>query len=303
MKKVLKISLCTIIMIVVAIFSFGCAKKDPVDFTGLAEKDLSVLQVAEGLDSYDLYMQLAENYRAETNIKVIFNLSFNSVTLGIPISQYGQETIIRSGNEVYFKKISVGSGFAKANDAEEFFAVKDNNDGKIRKISDEKKVVMNDDGSFSADLDGVAWGNQGEANTRYNTYKNFTNSYVWLKEGLAQEHDSKVYLENGIYYATATIRTIGTVEDGSQPGIKKEIEDGISTPGKSDGEVLEWLQNTPIKFACEKVNGKFRILALYKLEKYKGKARGINAEAVHTTHRTFLYDAESTTITNAQRPN
>lgn len=304
LKKKISLLFVCIVVIIVGITTVACKPLKVVDLNELAEMDFSTLSKVDGLDSWDLMQEAHNNFRESKNYKYIIDLYFSAETLGIKNTQRSQETIYRNENDAFYSQVRIGSGMGKMNYARQIYITDEGESGKMKLIEDDaKKVNPNkDDRILNVDMSDISWetiDSQEDRETKYRSYTHKINPYNLERDKMADSHDNNVYEKNGIYYFSVTIRTKGTEKDGTQDACKKEIEDGISTPGKNDGELTEWLEDTIIKYAVKNIDGKYYLLATHKVESYKAKARGVTIPTVATqiTQREYFYDAKDYTIT------
>ena len=246
------------------VFAVACGGK----YTELKAKDENLgnyegLEVAEGLSAYDLVTEAYENWCNDTNYVRDEKFSFSA---GIFASRNTHLIRKIKGEEIYSQEIIYGTGLDTGSCTKKYYF--DGDDAYFTNVAGTKHINFDQGNNLLTTTD---WGTfapfTGDVREENRVLTEHMTTYdLTSREYLADEHDDKVYVDDGVYYCTLTI---DCSEEMMKTVHRAALDEFLANTGaKEEGFACE---NTTIDFAIEKIDGKMKPVIWKRNEVYSGK--------------------------------
>lgn len=254
--------------------------------------------VVEGLGAYDLFSQALDNYNNADNFIHVFSLDFKAGLLPLVLATQQTIEIVKHQNGKVFKQVTKqGTGLGEVYEGSRFYF--DGTNGYEFVDTTEERFPKLGEENW-AGLEFASYSNEEKTiEEKVEDVLNFS-SYVIDEDNLSLAHDDKVYLLDGKYYISITIKCLG-IQTGT---VQKSVEDAIMgalgdniIPGS-----LVWKADSVLSLEISKIDGKYYITASHLFEKYTAKQAGtnINTGGEQTTSGTYAYSASAAAITTEE---
>lgn len=265
MKRVILISAIVAVMVLSAVLAAACG-----EYTELKPKDENLgnhegLEVADGMSAYDLVMEAYENWCNDTNYvrEEFFSFAANDGVIATRDTHLIRKV---KGDEIYSQEIIYGTGFDSGSCAKKYYF--DGTNAYFTNNTNAKDLTMDED---TKELSTASWGEfapfTGDVAEENRVLTEHMTTYdLTSRDYLADEHDDKVYIADGVYYCTITI---DCSEEAMKTTHRAALDEFLANTGaKESGFTCE---NTTIDFAIGKIDGKMKILIWKRNEVYSGR--------------------------------
>lgn len=266
MRKKILICIVLAVMCISLVFAVACKN----EMTQLKAKDENLgnydgLAVAEGMSAYDLVMEAYNNWIEDKNYvrEEYFAFAANDGVIATRDTHLIRKVV---GSEIYSQEIIYGTGLDGGSCAKKYYF--DGTNAYFTNNTNKKDLSMDKD---TKALSTASWGEfapfTGDVQEENRVLTQHLTTYdLSSRDYLADEHDDRVYLSEGVYYCTLTIdcseQMMTTVH-------RAAFEEFLANTGaKEEGFSCN---NTTIDFAIAEVDGKMKFMIWKRNEVYSGR--------------------------------